>query len=240
MVDRPIIFSGPMVRALLTGRKTQTRRLVSSPLARCAVGDRLWVRESFRAEELCRPPVNLPATRRERQASGRTHMAVLDELDGADGIRYAADDQWARIEDTPRAAEDWMKAFHYGCVGGARPSGLVGKGVPSIHMSRWASRLTLIVTEVRRQPLQEITTHDATAEGIERADGNWRCYDDRQSHALTPRESFCSLWESLHDKPGERWSDNPEIVALTFTVTAENIDRMAAPSAADPQEAARG
>jgi len=50
-VDRPIIFSGPMVQALLAGRKTMTRRLATSPLRKCQPGDRLWVRESFSSSD---------------------------------------------------------------------------------------------------------------------------------------------------------------------------------------------
>ena len=53
MTDRPIIFSGSMVRALLAGRKTQTRRLASSPLARCVIGDRLYVREAWAPLAAC-------------------------------------------------------------------------------------------------------------------------------------------------------------------------------------------
>lgn len=54
MTDRPVIFSAPMVRALLEGRKTMTRRLPSSPLWRAAAGDRLWVREAFARLEALR------------------------------------------------------------------------------------------------------------------------------------------------------------------------------------------
>lgn len=98
--EHPVIFSAPMVRALLAGEKSQTRRLARSPLARAVPGDRLWVRENCRAEELD---------------------------DGRDGVRYAADGAWRPIENTPEAGEAWVALFHYrgrgtGRVGNPVPS----------------------------------------------------------------------------------------------------------------------
>jgi hypothetical protein len=87
---------------------------------------------------------------------------------------------------------------------------------PSIHMPRWASRLTLIVTEVRKRPLCPISIHDIRAEGVRDLDGT--------GHG----KAWVALWNGLHTKPGERWEDNPEIVALTFSVHHCNIDRMPA------------
>lgn len=216
MTDRPIIFSAPMVRALLAGRKTQTRRLATSPLRRCEVGDRLWVRETIAAEELSRPPKPRKATARERQHLGRTSVIVCDELDGSDGVRYLADEAWVMIENTLAAADAWFELFHYGCKDDERPSGHRGKSVPSIHMPRWASRLTLVVEAVRAEPLQAISEADAQAEGID--------LKHQGSRAVI---GYSTLWGLLHDKPGQRWSDNPDVVALTFRVERGNIDRLA-------------
>lgn len=194
MTERPVIFSGPMVNALLAGRKTQTRRLASSPLAKAIPGDKLWVRESCQAEEL---------------------------TDGARaGVAYIADEAWRPIGATPEAAEAWgVLALYRG-----RGTGNCGNVVPSIHMPRWASRLTLAVAEVRRQPLHAITDDDAEAEGMARhADGGWWCpgvqHPNRDFPHLsraTPREMFAALWDVLHGA-GE-WLRNPEVVALTFKV----------------------
>lgn len=234
MAERPIIFSAPMVRALIDGRKTQTRRLASSPLRRCEVGDRLYVRETVAAEELSLPPTRRKATAREQALLARTVVVVCDEMDGTDGLRYAADDAWIGIANSQEAGEAWSDLFHYSQKGGARPKGLRGKWVPSIHMPRWASRLTLIVEAVRVEPLQAISDRDAIAEGIlpllERApERGWLDYIAGDlERGVTPVASYQSLWASLHTDDGQRWDDNPNVLALTFRVELGNIDQVRA------------
>lgn len=163
MTDRPIIFSGPMVKSLLEGRKTQTRRLATSPLRRCEPGDRLYVRENF---------------------------------------------WWRR--DGDREAINWAIDFEWD--GGAQFQRERGMRLrPSIHMPRWASRLTLEVKEVRRQKLHDLSEADAIAEGVgEDPDGLVTAY--------------ARLWAALHG--AESWLSNPEVVALTFRVIQENINRV--------------
>jgi uncharacterized protein YhfF len=94
-----------------------------------------------------------------------------------------------------------------------------GRLRPSIHMPRWASRLTLTVTEVRVQRLQEISEEDARDEGAglllhehEYWDGDPDCY----------RKLFRVLWTAIHGPAA--WDANPEVVALSFTVERRNID----------------
>ncbi len=166
--DIPIIFSTAMVQALLDGRKTQTRRLASSPLAKAKPGDRLWVREAFMLVGSGDPGVPI------RRAGWRDDA----KAQGLDNIPAAEPHGWS----------------------------------PSIHMPRWASRLTLAVTSVRFQPLQGITEEDAQAEGSEQI-GSYR-------------DGYANLWRTLHTKSGQRWGDNPDIVALTFAVHRCNIDAL--------------
>lgn len=180
-----------MVRALLDGRKTQTRRLATSPLRRVEAGDRLYVREAWRAS-------------------------------------YGAD--WYREDlgrcPKPREFDQTTTAIEYLCDGTRE---LGGKGYPSIHMPRWASRLTLIVEDVRHQRLTAIGGSDAIAEGVERLGPcEWQAYSGEITPMLSAVESFATLWNSLHTAEGECWQDNPEIVALTFRVVRGNIDRIEA------------
>ena len=242
MSERGIIFSTPMVQALLAGRKTQTRRIIKKPAALDALavfgptmllqpgcadllpfapGDRLWVKETCRAEELSYPPSARPATRKEKALYGRRLVTVLDEMDGADGVRYLADQSWRRIENTHDAGERWSEMYHSG-RGGKHG---VGSTISPRLMPRWASRLTLLVTEVRVQRLQGISEEDAIAEGIElyRLMGaqGWVNYHDkpgdaRRRYLADPRRSFRSLWESLHG-PGS-WEANPWVAAISFEV----------------------
>ncbi|MBK8199189.1 MAG: hypothetical protein IPK75_12570 [Acidobacteria bacterium] len=179
MTVRPIIFSTPMVQALLAGRKTQTRRLASSPLRRVEVGDLLWVREAY------------------RQRDG----GVI--RDAAGGFEDAFDPETVYAATSPKG----------------------GPFKPSIHMPRWASRLTLEVTRVRYDRLQAISREDCQAEGHPCRP---EISDELTVHLDAAHDWFMDLWDTLHDKPGERWADDPQIVALTFKVHLANVDQVAA------------
>lgn len=195
MTDRPIIFSAPMVRALLDGRKTMTRRLAwkwekrggdhghgnlrgpASPWQAAKPGDRLWVREAWWTH--CTFDATAPAD-----------LRSAAEAIGHDVPIWFADDDTAR---------PW------------------GKARPSIHMPRWASRITLTVTAVRVERLQDISEADAMAEGWPGPTTDIGC------PIAAPRAWFNSLWDTLHPRP-YGWADNPEVVALTFDVVRRNID----------------
>ncbi|MCA2014410.1 hypothetical protein LCM17_23165 [Cereibacter sphaeroides] len=219
--DKPIIFSGPMVRALLDGRKTQTRRLLKpqpivafggiceqdgiwwtcdslTPLdaierlaVRHRIGDRLYVREAWRT------------------AAAYDDLPPID-LGGEEAIRYEVDGH----------IQTW----------GWPESGPMGRYRHARFMPRWASRLTLIVTDVRVQRLQEISAQDTIAEGV------WceTCEAMRQSACyergcFASADAFRSLWNSLHGP--EAWGANPWVAAVSFAVHRCNIDQMDAQQA---------
>ena len=83
----------------------------------------------------------------------------------------------------------------------------------SIHMPRWASRLTLLVTDVRVQRLQEISRGDAMSEG---------CTFPNMAKGDDPRQWYAELWEQINGRGS--WDANPWVVALTFAVQRRNID----------------
>lgn len=201
MADRPILFSAPMVRALLAGTKTQTRRpvkpqpdyicqdgtparstdtakvrrgqMMTIPCPYGQPGDRLWVRES--------------------------HWWFRDEHDPVIGYfppKLTADDVKYRADGEVQG-RTWR---------------------PSIHMPRWASRITLEVTTVRVERLQDISEADSVAEGIESAYGEWRDYrtDPAINYpvCLTPCASYQTLWESING-PGS-WEANPWVWVVSF------------------------
>lgn len=226
MTNRPIIFSAPMIQALLAGRKTQTRRMIKPQpvwMASCgdrdgfwsgdafirvsrrfAVGDRLWVREACWTE-----------WRGEKEGKG---------------VQYKAGG-WLPIADTQQAEEAWYDLDRYAHNRHPDNDTNTGQLVPSIHMPRWASRLTLTVTDVRVQRAQEITDGDAEAEGVEweSADPPFYYVPNVWPHSITAVETrdgaaacYAKLWNHLHG-PGA-WDANPWIVALTFTVARGNID----------------
>lgn len=226
MNARPMLFSAPMVRALLDGSKTQTRRLAKVNADGCKPGvitpnagftprriedhatycpyglpgDLIWVREMF---------------------SG-PHCA-----EASDGCAAVPPSKWGR------SSRIWFWAD------GNPQDGDWTRPRPSIHMPRWASRLTLRITDVRVQRLQEISAEDAIAEGVEGAfveDGRyWRNYGLSDEDAacspmlVSPIHSFKSLWESIYGP--ESWHDDPFVWALTFEAIKANVDAVIAGAA---------
>lgn len=215
MAERPIIFSAPMVRAILAGRKTMTRRLawrlgspsasaknpyrernrvtadgsiercfeIWSPWMRTNPGDRLWVREAW------------------SDVNTESGPALLFRADG--NYRWCDEDAY------PVEYERYP-----GCIfatwGADLLRGVDGRWRPSIHMPRWASRITLEVTGVKVERLQDITNEDALAEGALESElpyvGAMTCDQARVAFSL--------LWDSLHGKLS--WEQNPEVVCISF------------------------
>jgi hypothetical protein len=189
--ERPILFSGPMVRALLDGTKTQTRRIIKNH--DCAVcrktcpygvpGDRLWVRESW---NLARPSLMDGKYVEECEAWG-SKVPICGPVDGW-SVWYSAD------EIDPGAP-------------------LVERYRPSIHMPRWASRITLEVTDVRVQRLQEINEDDAREEGVRYSD----CAEPGVTTAtVTMRDAYKTLWGEING--AKSWDENPWVWAVSFKV----------------------
>ena len=195
MADRPMIFSGPMVRALLEGRKTQTRRLMKPPYGifetsprglvpvciRYALGDRIWVKEAWRA---C---YQLDGIRPSQMSE---HEPRRMEADGA------------LIEPTCKMVKP-------------------GRYRRDRHMTRKFSRLTLHVTGVRVQRVQEISEQDAIAEGIEYHMAGWRAHAGMISYT-TAKWAFRHLWSEIHGP--DAWEENPWVAAIRFEVERANVD----------------
>lgn len=194
MTDRPIIFSGPMVRALLEGSKTQTRRIIKPPKSRPSLFDGEW-KDSFILD-----PANADWLQQD------VRYEVGDKLYVRENFHLGIGYDGAKPSDAAPLACVWYAADNTTWMG-------MGKCRPSIHMPRWASRLTLVVTEVRVQRLLDMSEDDAIAEGIEPLQGGAVC-------------EFRNLWDSLNAKRGYGWQTDPWVVAIAFAVHHCNIDQM--------------
>lgn len=214
MKERGILMSAPMARALMAGTKTQTRRAV---------------RKQFGADAT---PAEVAATTPEGwQVSGHSGLwwddggACIDDAVrcpyGQPGVRLWVREAHRLVDctctETCRVpGQVWYEADASG-YGGASLNRLR----PSIHMPRWASRITLEVVSVRVERLQAISEADARAEGIETnaawPGGFYRDYSlaqDGDVRALPPRKSYRSLWESINGAGS--WDANPWVWAVEF------------------------
>ena len=191
MKERPILFSAPMVRAILAGTKTQTRRVVkdrhigqidtsklpgpagwSRPMPYGKPGYRLWVRETWQSH----------------------HNQNGERLDGLDDWKKHPRECFYRADESDPST---------------RP--MSGRWRPSIHMPRWASRITLEVTGVRVERLQEISEADAIAEGVNVHPDH---HGKPRTSIYSPVQAYRDLWESING-PGS-WDLNPWVWVVEF------------------------
>ncbi|RVC47604.1 hypothetical protein EN781_00260 [Mesorhizobium sp. M4A.F.Ca.ET.090.04.2.1] len=240
MTDRPILFSSAMVRALLASTKSQTRRVLKpqppSWATFCQQPTMLnalhqWVPSGLWAwsEEEKKPPSKL--RRWPVDAAGdhywlNPRYAVGDRLYVRE--EYSFCHSWAGVP--PR---DVIPAAPVWCWADGNPSdGDWTKPKPGMHMPRWASRLTLTVTDVRVQQLQAISETDAIAEGcpvstVPGTIGHPLCQVGFNEMG-TPIFWYRKLWNSLNESRGFGWNANPWVIAVSFTVERCNIDAVPA------------
>lgn len=225
MKERQIPFSGAMVRALLDGRKTQTRRIFSPERMTWTdngryqthalrsgelvftgsgpfvpsdwlsyspygqPGDRLWVREAWRV------------SKKHDAVAPRDLWACMMTVMYEAGAYSNNDDEGGRTVDGELMAPDWR-----------------GKYRPSMFMPRWASRITLEVTGVRVERLQDISDADAIAEGayLFPAEGGGYKFDCGEQEYDTAVEAYRHLWDSLNAARGFGWDANPWVWVVDF------------------------
>jgi hypothetical protein len=215
MKERPILFSGPMVRAILEGRKTQTRRIVKhipmlgEPAAWCAAAathepgwvsivgdyrrlcphgqpaDRLWVKENFYSD--IREPFNGKSVN-PAIIYAATPEIYRDKSGKTDNCRFIDHTLATREQSEANLkGHKWQRLK------------------PSIFMPRWASRLTLEITSVRVERLQDISRGDAIEEG---------CPFQNLAAGPDPRRWYADLWESINGAGS--WAKNPWVWAIEF------------------------
>lgn len=228
-----MIFNGEMVRAILDGRKTQTRRPVKFPHidrdAMCELsgneltgelsagnyrnsphgkpGDHIWVRETWGVVSH-----ELDEDGRIQPWSPDRTATAIHEMPFGNGYYtghaiYAADGEFTWGDDD--GYEDGRSCWK-----------------PSIHMPRAACRLMLEITGVRVERLNSISQEDAQAEGMELT--GWRpTYSDPDSggEVWTPYDNFAQLWESIYGE--ESWKANPWVWVIEFKVVPNVQDNPA-------------
>lgn len=193
MKERGMIFNGEMVRAILDGRKTQTRRPIK------------WKQTRFTEIGEREDGSKWPWSEDAEHACDFWHPCPF----GAVGDRIWVRETWARYNIDQNSYDiayrattpaDWPEE---------------GRWRPSIHMPRWACRITLEITDVRVERLNAISQEDAQAEGMELT--GWRpTYSDPDSggEVMTPYDNFAELWLSIYGE--ENWLANPWVWVIEF------------------------
>jgi hypothetical protein len=247
MTDYPMIYSAPMVRALQAGIKTQTRRIITpgnslfnggkwsdlhkrqewdwkgawvdggpSPMGNPGPYLKLpWLAGDDDFEDTVHRiyPVIQPGDRIWVKEAWRSEGYYDDlapsDMGGDEPIRYEADEAW----------QTWA----VGWDAPMSPMYSLGRLRSSIHMPRWASRITLTVTDVRPQRVSEISLGDCYAEGCT-AGLSCRASRCPEGRWTGPWDEYRALWNSIHGP--DAWARNDWVWAYSFSVHHGNIDSM--------------
>jgi hypothetical protein len=236
MTDRPILFSAEMVRAILDGRKTQTRRIATNlppPPANAIYPNHERLHPAPYLDAYCSEK-KTPQNPRGMSAMwcwwtpdnrmGREFRCRYGQPGDTLWVRETWGAAWPADEPVPlRQCEiEYRADLPPGCTDrpgewpadeGNGPE--VPKWRPSIHMPRWASRITLRITDIRVERLQDISEDDAKAEGVS---PSWLDEDDndtvRYRQPPTWRRGFARLWHEING-PGA-WDANPWVWVISF------------------------
>ncbi|EPC5749808.1 hypothetical protein ACRZ40_000193 [Klebsiella pneumoniae] len=241
MKERGMIFNGEMTRAILDGRKTQTRRIMKAQPSEDFTPMNMALDADYKARWYTPGIVDKDGC---LQPAGKEVFGVANENEGYSCPFGAVGDRiWVReAYRFPASLDDvsptgvgemavatgyrkpWAPTFYEftgtfsdGWKGFETPPKVsdAGKLRPSIHMPRWASRILLEITDVRVERLNAISQEDAQAEGMELT--GWRpTYSDPDSggEVMTPYDNFAQLWESIYGE--ESWKANPWVWVIEF------------------------
>lgn len=216
-----IMFSAPMVRAILEGRKTQTRRILTglrgtgfnfghiTEFGRSDTPGYDWHfrDQAMRWNDLHEAELQKALSYQVGDALWvRESVRAFERADGLDMVEYIADGDFREIAATSEGADAWIDLAHYGSRRDAKKRGAV---VPARYMPRWCSRIEITVSAVKVERLQDISEADAKAEAP--PERSWR----KTRH----REDFAALWDSIYGLG--HWMTNPWVTAITFTASIE-------------------
>ncbi len=194
--EKPILFSAPMVQAIFAGTKTQTRRVIKPQPDRIHDGEPYWYIGGYRAYQV----------RGTKDVLRKGTHSSLDCPYGEVGGLLWVRETWAKhkhFEERPTVGPGLVI---YAADG--KESRPVARWRPSIHMPRWASRIMLEITGVKVERVQDITEHDARAEGVEAKTDAF--------NAETYRWRFMLLWDALNKKRGFGWDKNLWVWCISF------------------------
>ncbi|HDX9124217.1 TPA: hypothetical protein RQO71_001361 [Klebsiella michiganensis] len=215
MKERGMIFNAEMVRAILDGRKTQTRRIMKPQPEPCPRGGHWWPSNVFKTM--------LHVEDEMQNGKGVWGGIVGDACPFGDvGDRIWVRETWAEAGASAPDLKLYRANYpeHVPSIYENVPPAEEIRWTPSIHMPRTASRIQLEITDVRVERLNAISEEDAEAEGIdmEALYDSQDCYDCIADHNMTGRPTvtgaFKYLWESIYGEEG--WKSNPWVWVIEF------------------------
>lgn len=228
MKEKPILFSTPMVQAILEGRKTMTRRIVKPMPGRQSE----WLTDDL-LNEVPHGEIIKGGWQMHHPKAGQTHAGVEVAYDSPLGwikcpYGQTSDLLWVRETWAPDLAGDDINSYieyvRYPADGSRRPIKWVNdyssyKNRPGIHMNKEYSRIWLQVIDLRVERLQDISESDAKAEGIEKMDESpfpYKLYSCNTASCVDAKTSFKFLWQDINGD--DAWLNNPWVWVISFKV----------------------